>query len=73
MPSAQIEIHGGKNSKTSLVKYALEQKNKNEYNDREIWCVFDMDIKPDESKTQPEDFNNSIVLTEKKWIKSSME
>lgn len=61
VPSKSVIIQGGKNSKNSLVDYAINLKNSGEYAGREIWCVFDYDIKPDEAETQPNDFNSSII------------
>ena len=66
VPTKTILIEGGKGSKTALVNYALEIKNSKKYEgeNREVWCVFDFDIKPDEAATQPQDFNNSIEKAE---------
>ena len=60
VPSKTIKVIGGCGSKTSLVDYAIQLSKEAEYSDREIWCVYDFDIKPDEALTQPEDFNSSI-------------
>ena len=69
VPTNTIITEGGCNSKTSLVNYALEIKDKDRYADREVWCVFDYDLKPDEFLTQPEDFNNAIKKAEAKGMK----
>jgi hypothetical protein len=64
VPSKTVEIIGGKGSKSSLVKYALDLKASGKYENHEIWCVFDFDIKPDEGATQPADFNRAIIKAE---------
>jgi len=69
VPTNIVEIHGGKNSKNSLVDYAIGLKNNKKYADREIWCVFDYDIKPDEQATQINDFNSSIKKAETNGLK----
>lgn len=63
--TVEIESFGLGMSKTSLVKNVhdiVESKDKD--TDREVWCVFDMDVKYDESITQKEDYNNAITLAE---------
>lgn len=67
--SKTVLTEGGKGSKTALVNYALKIRDKEKYAGREVWCVFDFDIKPDEAETQPEDFNRSITLAEAHGIK----
>lgn len=69
VPTNKIIIKGGCNSKTSLVNYALKEQEKEEYAGREIWCVFDYDIKPDEADTQPQDFNAAILKAEQNGLK----
>lgn len=69
VPSKTILIHGGKNSKNSLVDYALKMQKEDEHAGREIWCVFDYDVKPDEAATQPNDFNSSIEKAESNGLK----
>jgi len=64
VPSKAVVTLGGKNSNNKLVEFALLEREKPEYKDREVWCVFDMDIKPDEGATQPEDFNSAIEKAE---------
>ncbi len=61
VPSKTVLIEGGKGSKTALVNYAIKIKNEPEYAGREVWCVYDFDVKPDEAKTQRQDFNRSIL------------
>ncbi len=69
VPSKTVLTEGGHGSKTSLVDYALEIRKKAKYEGREVWCVFDFDVKPDESATQPEDFNNAILKAEQNGMK----
>jgi hypothetical protein len=64
-----VIIEGGRNSKTSLVEYALKIRDKEKYAGREVWCVFDYDIKPDEAATQPQDFNSAITKAESNGMK----
>lgn len=65
VPSKVVEVIGGCGSKTALVEHAIKLRTENEdYADREVWCVYDFDIKPDEAATQPQDFNNSIKLSQ---------
>jgi len=64
VPSKTVIIEGGCNTKTALVEYAISIKDLDKYAGREIWCVYDFDIKLDESATQPKDFNNSIRMAE---------
>lgn len=61
VPSNMVEVLGGKNSKNSLVSYALKCQQDPEYAGREIWCVYDFDKKPDENESQVDDFNSSIL------------
>lgn len=61
VPSTTVLIEGGKGSKTALVNYAIQIKDESEYSGREVWCVYDYDIKPDEAATQRQDFNQSII------------
>jgi hypothetical protein len=69
VPSNTVLIEGGCNTKTKLVDYALKIRNQEKYAGREVWCVFDFDIKPDEAATQPEDFNNAIMKAENNGMK----
>lgn len=61
VPSKTVIIEGGKGTKTTLVEYAIKIKDDPEYAGREVWCVYDFDVKPDETATQPQDFNHSIL------------
>lgn len=68
--SIEIESFGLGMSKTSLVKSIheiVQSKEKDPY--REVWCVFDMDVKYDESVKQKEDFDKSIELAHKHGYK----
>jgi hypothetical protein len=67
VPTNKVVVHGGCNSKNALIEIAL--KTKAQYPDREVWCVYDMDVKPDEAATQPEDFNSSIERATKNGMK----
>ena len=69
VPVNTVKIEGGCNTKTKLVDYALEISKKEIYSGREIWCVFDFDLKPDEAATQPQDFNNAIIKAENNGMK----
>lgn len=69
VPSKSVILKGGCNSKNSLVDYALELKNKIEFEGREIWCVFDYDVKPDEVATQLKDFNSAIEKADNNGMK----
>jgi hypothetical protein len=68
-PSNVVLIEGGCHTKTALVNYALEVRTKEVYTGREVWCVFDFDIKPDEKATQPNDFNRAIEKAERNGLK----
>jgi hypothetical protein len=69
VPTNTVIIEGGCFTKTKLVDYALEISKAAKYEDREVWCVFDYDIKPDEAATQPQDFNNAIIKAEGNGMK----
>lgn len=69
VPTSMVEVKGGKNTKNSLVDYALKLQKDPEYEGREIWCVYDFDVKPDEKNTQIEDFNSSILKAEANNLK----
>jgi hypothetical protein len=69
VPSKTVLIEGGCHSKNALVDYALVVRGNKEYIGREVWCVFDFDIKPDEKTTQPEDFNTAIEKAERNGLK----
>lgn len=67
LPTKTVLTKRGCNSKTSLVDYAITLKD--QYKNREIWCVFDFDVKYDEEMTQPEDFNSAIDKAEAHGMK----
>jgi RloB-like protein len=69
VPTNTVIIEGGRNTKTSLVDYALKVRGKQRFEGREVWCVFDYDVKPDEAATQPQDFNNAITKAESHGMK----
>ncbi len=69
VPSTTVVTEGGHGSKTSLVDYALVVRELPKYEGREVWCVFDYDVKPDEAATQPADFNNAILKAEHNGMK----
>ncbi len=60
-----IESFGLGMSKTSLIKsiHKIVQSREKD-KEQEVWCVFDMDVKYDESITQKEDYNNAITLAQ---------
>lgn len=60
-----IESFGLGMSKTSLVEniHKIVLAKEKDF-DREVWCVFDMDVKYDEVITQKEDYNNAIMLAQ---------
>lgn len=61
--NAKIESFGLGMSKTSLVKNIHEiVQTKEKDTDREVWCVFDMDVKYDNEVQQKNDFNQAIEL-----------
>lgn len=69
VPSKSVVIERGCNTKNKLVDFAIQKGKDKENIEREIWCVFDYDIKPDESATQPEDFNSAIEKAESHGLK----
>jgi hypothetical protein len=71
VPSKTVLTEGGHGSKTSLVEYALKIRELPNYEGREVWCVFDFDVKPDEAATQPKDFNNAILMAEQNGMKTA--
>ncbi|HZX74418.1 MAG TPA: RloB family protein, partial [Cyclobacteriaceae bacterium] len=71
VPSKTVVTEGGRGSKTSLVNYAIKIKALPKYEGREVWCVFDFDVKPDEAATQPADFNNAILKAEQNDMKTA--
>lgn len=71
VPTNTVITIGGKGSKSALIAYALKLRDSGKYQNREIWCVFDFDIKPDEGATQPEDFNRAILKAEQNGLKTA--
>jgi hypothetical protein len=69
VPSNVVLIEGGCHTKNALVDYALEIRKKEAHMGREVWCVFDFDVKPDERATQPDDFNSAIERAEYSGLK----
>jgi hypothetical protein len=58
----EIEIIGGlSGGKKFLITEAIKLATKDEYKEYEVWCVFDFDVKYDNS-TQKEDFDNAIKM-----------
>jgi len=66
--TAQIKAIGMGASKTYLVEASIELAKDKKYKDFEVWCVFDLDIKPDNG-TLTTDFNNAIELANRHNIK----
>ena len=61
--NAEVESYGLGMSKTALVNAALKKlKNDEDAKRKEVWVVFDMDIKGDQSGQLKEDYNNAIEL-----------
>lgn len=69
VPSKSVIIEGGCNTKNKLVDFAIKKSEEEENREREVWCVFDYDIKPDEAATQPQDFNSAIERAEQHGLK----
>ena len=69
VPTNTVIIEGDCFAKTKLVNLAIEKSKNEKYKGREVWCVFDYDIKPDEPLTQPQDFNNAIKKAEANGMK----
>jgi hypothetical protein len=69
VPSNVVLTEGGCHTKTALVDYALEVRTNEIYAGREVWCVFDFDITPEEKTTQREDFNRAIEKAEGSGLK----
>lgn len=64
VPTNVVEVIGGCNSRTAFVDGALRLKNESKYSGREVWCVFDYDVHPEQSSTQQNDFNSAINKAE---------
>lgn len=71
VPTKMILIEGGCGSRTALVDYALKLREDPKYAEREVWCIFDFDVKPDEAATQPADFNGAILKAEQNGLKTA--
>lgn len=69
VPSKMVVTEGGCKSKNALVDYALSIRDLPKYDGREVWCVFDYDIKPDEATSRPDDFNSAIIKAEAHGMK----
>jgi hypothetical protein len=69
VPSKSVIIERGCNTKNKLVDFAIKKSEEEENREREVWCVFDYDIKPNEAATQPNDFNSSIEKAEQAGLK----
>jgi hypothetical protein len=68
--SAKVESYGFGRSKTALVNHVVENVvNDQENAGKEIWVVFDFDIKPDQVEQQKEDYNRAIELAKNHNIK----
>lgn len=67
---AYVESYGLGSSKTALVKSVLEVlKNDEDAKRKEIWVVFDLDIKSDQSGQLREDYNRAIEIARSKKLK----
>lgn len=66
LPSVDIHSFGEGRNTLSLVERALELSQENSYD--QVWCVFDADPKPGNSK-QAENFNKAIKFAEKHDLK----
>ena len=68
--NAEVESYGLGSSKTALVKAVLAKiKGDEDAKRKEIWVVFDMDIKNDQSGQLREDYNRAIELARSKKLK----
>jgi RloB-like protein len=68
--NAKVECYGLGRSKTALVEHVVENVVYHSENaGKEIWVVFDFDIKPDQVEQQKEDYNGAIELAKKHNIK----
>jgi len=66
--TASVETIGLGSSKTTLVRKAIELSKREEHRGKEVWVVFDFDIKRDQ-EGQKEDFNEAIRLAQYKNLK----
>ncbi len=68
--NVSVESYGVGQSKTALVETVLEIiKTDKAAREKEIWVVFDMDIKEDQHAQQKEDYNQAIQLAQSKNIR----
>ena len=67
--SKQVVTIGTGTSKTSLVNLAIRESRKAENKGREVWCVFDYDIKRDQEAALKRDFNEAIALATRQSFK----
>lgn len=68
--NAKVDSYGLGSSKTALIEYVIQNVVSDRSNaDKEIWVVFDFDIKPDQFEQQKEDYNRAIQLAANKGIK----
>lgn len=68
--NATVDCYGLGRSKTALVNYVLEHVIHDDSNiGKEIWVVFDFDIKTDQLEQQKEDYNRAINLAKNNNIK----
>lgn len=68
--NAKVDSYGLGRSKTALVENVIQNVVSDRSNaDKEIWVVFDFDIKPDQVEQQKEDYNRAIELAGNKGIK----
>lgn len=62
LSNAKVESYGFGTTKTTLVEYVLEIIKESPDKDREVWVVFDMDLKESQKEKQFEDFNKAVDL-----------
>jgi hypothetical protein len=67
--SAMVEALGLGQSKTTLVKTAIERAKKPDYQGYDVWVVFDFDANPGQEAQQKEDFNEAIALARRRRFK----
>jgi hypothetical protein len=67
--NAEVESYGLGSSKTALVSQVIHLLNADkELKNKEVWVVFDFDIKPDQLEQQKQDYNNAVELAGKHKI-----
>lgn len=68
--NAEVECYGMGSSKTALVEQVIDILKKDEDTKlKEVWVVFDFDIRPDQLGQQKMDYNEAIILAEHNDIK----